>query len=307
MKKITFTFFNLGFLFSSFLGLTFQDLTTASLFQDLLKPTLAENVSTEYNQKALETRSGLTLVSDKILSEELDTYAADSGLTIKYSRDESSHEVSAESIDQSSLKHCKSLVYKTLMSLPQEPVAQLKHLTLYFNDEGRRGLGGGSTIVLRCQNVTDEELVGVLTHEIGHILDTGVMQGSAASGESGFMDGKLSIYQDDVSSEFYAISFSDTQSLKADSTDLDFVSGYAMTDPFEDFAESFAYYILHGQEFRLLAKYNDRLQQKYDFLKYKVFAGKEYFNGDLTSVKSVAERHFDVTVLPYDLREFFVT
>ena len=33
-----------------------------------------------------------------------------------------------------------------------------------------RGLGGGDTIYLRCNNVSDHELVGVFVHEMGHIF-----------------------------------------------------------------------------------------------------------------------------------------
>ncbi len=207
---------------------------------------------------------------------------------------------------KSSLNHCKSLVYKTLKSLPKEPVSKLKNLTLYFNNDGRRGLGGGDTIILRCQNVTDEELVSVLVHEMGHIMDTGVMGGKPLLGvASPFRDGSRVVPLNDPSVIFYKYSFTDESTLRSDAIDLDFVSGYAMSDPFEDFAESYAYYILHGTEFRQLAQRNIVLRKKYTFLRDKVFHGIEYFNGDMSQKVSPTERHYDVTVLSYDMSKFF--
>lgn len=206
-----------------------------------------------------------------------------------------------------SLNHCQTLVYKTLKSLPSEPVNKLKHLTLYFADEGRRGLGGGNTIILRCQNVTDEELVAVLVHEMGHIMDTGVMNGSYETGASSYSDGSIRVYLNDSSVEFYDISWEREDKLKSGANKYGFVSGYAMSDPFEDFAESYAYYILHGIEFRTLAKQNKTLAKKYDFFKNKVFNGVEYENGIEAREVKTGRRHYDVTVLPYDLDKFFIS
>ena len=95
--------------------------------------------------------------------------------------------------------------------------------------------------------------------------------------------------------------------MKAGTDKMDFVSGYAMTDPFEDFAESYAYYILHGTEFRRLARVNNSVKQKYDYLKTTVFEGKEYFIGDPELRRmNYGMRNYDVTVLPYNIDRFFV-
>src|SRR3990167_7658195 len=75
--------------------------------------------------------------------------------------------------------HCKSVVYKTLSSLPQKYTEKLKNLTLFYTTDGRRGLGNGNSIVLRCLNVTDSELSAVLVHEIGHIVDIGFFRGAS--------------------------------------------------------------------------------------------------------------------------------
>ncbi len=51
--------------------------------------------------------------------------------------------------------------------------------------------------------------------------------------------------------------------------------------PHEDFAESFAFYMLQGNVFRERAKNNIYLQQKYDFLREYIFEGVEYNTGNL--------------------------
>lgn len=203
-----------------------------------------------------------------------------------------------------SLQHCASLVYQTLKLVPKDVSSKVKDLTLYFNSTGRRGLGGGSTIILRCQNVTDQELVSVFVHELGHIKDTGVLQGNFWAGESEFRDGKNSIFNDDPSLDFYRVSFVNDKQIKKTASELDFVSGYAMTDPFEDFAETFNYYLLHGDDFRQLAAHNDALELKYNFMKEKVFAGKEYNFQSEDDSSLLTTRKYDSTLIGYNLDKF---
>lgn len=286
MKKTTVTFFNFGTLLVALLGMSW---TTNGTLDQLFpaEPTLAKIPRVRYDVSAAP--------DETVYAEELDSLGITlhPGNTFKPESNGSPR----------SLNHCKSLVYRTLKSLPSEPVNHLKNLTLYFSDTGRRGLGGGDTVILRCQNVTDEELVGVLVHEMGHIHDTGVMSGSFWAAKSEFMDGSKPVYEDDPSLGFYRLSWQNEKKMNLTAKKEDFVSGYAMTDSFEDFSESYAYYILHGKEFRQLAQENAVLKKKYDFLKDIVFDGKEYDNGE--ELEDVNERHYDVTVLPYDMAKFF--
>ena len=201
-----------------------------------------------------------------------------------------------------SLNHCKSLVFQTLTSLPEEHREYLRHLTLYFA-EGRRGLGGGSTIILRCSDVDDLELSSVLVHEMGHIVDTGLKTGNRWSGNSEFMDGSLHIYNDDPSLRFYRLSWEDENTIKPTAEKTDFVTGYAMTDPYEDFAESYNYYILHGKQFKEMAKYDVDLRRKYLDLKYFIFSGQE-FDNDQNELEDKEMRRYDSTVLAYDHEKF---
>jgi hypothetical protein len=118
------------------------------------------------------------------------------------------------------------------------------------------------------------------------------------------MDGKNPVYNDDLSLDFYRISFLNEKELRSESNDLDFVSGYALSDPFEDFAESYTFYILHGNEFRQLAAENYKLALKYRFLKEKVFNGKEYDKDDNSLIAFFNQRNYDTTVLDFDLKKF---
>jgi hypothetical protein len=283
--KQTVTFFNFGFLLTNVLWLQW--------------------VSVVEPQMVIEQNAPHNYVLEYDLIERSDDYYANKlqemGINLHPGTE---YMPESEEKDPISVNRCKSLVYKTLKSLPQEPVNQLKHLTLYFSETGRRGLGGGNTIILRCENVTDEELVGVLIHEIAHIMDTGVMKGSPSAGKSEFKDGVLPVYNNDASLDFYKMSFDNEETLKKSASRLDFVSGYAMSDPYEDFAESYTYYILHGTEFRELAEHNSILKKKYEYLKTRVFDNKEYFNGKELKKGSQVVRHYDVTVLPYELDKF---
>ncbi|MFC1599781.1 hypothetical protein ACFL3T_02010 [Patescibacteria group bacterium] len=201
-----------------------------------------------------------------------------------------------------SLNHCKSLVFQTLTSLPEEHREYLQHLTLYFA-EGRRGLGGGSTIILRCSNIDDMALSSVLVHEMGHVVDTGLKTGNSWTGKSEFMDGSVPIYNDDPSLRFYRISWLDEKTIKPEAERQDFVTGYGMTDPYEDFAESYNYYLLHGKQFKEMAKYDKELRRKYLYLKYFIFSGQE-FDNDQSELPNFIMRRYDSTVLAYDHEKF---
>ncbi|MCC7197281.1 hypothetical protein IT413_03775 [Candidatus Peregrinibacteria bacterium] len=284
--KRSITFFNLAALITTLLNLSGQ----SNEFMNSLMESKRLN-----SQMVVETQT------TALTEEEAAAKLSELGVKLHPGTD---FESSDPKPTESSLNHCKSLVYKTLASLPPRHASQLKNLTLYFSDSGRRGLGGGSTIILRCQNVTDEELISVLVHEMGHVVDTGSLQGSAENGASGFVDGTAPVYSDDPSAEFYSLSFKNENTLRDDMTDLDFVSGYSKSDVFEDFAESYAYYVLHGNEFRELAYNNGTLAVKYDFLKNKVFNGKEYFTGDEQKKVDVLARNYDVTILPYNMKSF---
>lgn len=203
-------------------------------------------------------------------------------------------------------RRCRSVVYQTLEQLPTQHISKLKELTLFYTTDGRRGLGGNGTMVLRCLDVTRGELASVLTHEMGHIVDSDVLVGQDSileNVETGFHDFSKLVTIDDLSLKFYKITWETSEKRKESATELDFVSGYAMSDPFEDFAETYAFYRIHGHEFRALTFTSQALKQKYEFMKKFVFDGDE-FELEETSDMEIWSRHYDVTILPFNVQKF---
>jgi hypothetical protein len=56
----------------------------------------------------------------------------------------------------------------------------------------------------------------------------------------------------------------------------DFVSGYAMTNKYEDFAETFTYFVMHNQDFLTKSQDSDILAQKYNFFSEYVFPDNSF-------------------------------
>lgn len=251
---------------------------------------LRESASTTKSKKKSAQKNAATTI---------DTYYSDQLKKLGINLHPGTDHTSASKSTPTSSSKCKSIVYKTLIKLPIEHRQQLNELTLFYAKTGRRGLGGDGAIILRCLNVTDEELSSVLVHEMGHLVDGGFLLGFDKFNQSGFYDFEDSVSADDPSAAFYRISWMSNKILQPSATELDFVSLYAATDPFEDFAETYTYYRLHGSEFRTLAEFNPALKQKYEFMKSFVFFGKEY--GAVQNQKidiNILARNYDVTVLP---------
>lgn len=200
------------------------------------------------------------------------------------------------------LRQCESDVLKAYLALPASQRGELSSLTFRWTKDQNRGLGGGSTISLKCNDLSSSELTSVFVHEMGHVVDTGLHEGHSSAGVSAFKDFKVSVFKDDPSVAFYSISWKDTSTKWKDSSSLDFVSGYAKTDPFEDFSESYNFYMLHGAQFKYAAKFNRRLAQKYAYLRDSIFGGVEFQNN--TTKLDPKKRSYDTTLLPFSLERF---
>jgi hypothetical protein len=259
-----------------------------------------------YFEENLDGDSGVAYTSHAA-STDYDYAEALDGLDIRL-HPGTTYNKNSQSSDRS-LNHCKALVYKTLVSLPEMHREHLQDLTLFTaknSHEWRRGLAGGSTMIIRCSDMNDMELTSVIVHEMGHVVDTGLETGSRWEGNSEFSDGKIPIYNDDISLKFYRLSWEDEKNRKRGANVTDFVTRYAMTDPFEDFAETYNYYVLHGSQLREMAKYNRILRQKYLFMKYFIFNGVEYDNDPFTEIEHMI-RTYDSTKLSYNMNSFLET
>ena len=79
-----------------------------------------------------------------------------------------------------------------------------------------------------------------------------------------------------------------------------------MTDPFEDFAETYAYYVLHNKDFKSKTQDSDKLLAKYNYMKNTVFGGKEFNTGEYLT-KNLTNQPWDITILPYNLTSFLAS
>lgn len=198
----------------------------------------------------------------------------------------------------------KEQIKLALSHLPAEHAQTIKNIVLDYNSEAHRGLGGNNLIILRGTEVDNKEFISVLVHETAHNVDYGYLTHKKTEERSAFRDGGHSIYITDPSVDFYSISWEDERTLKNTADNLDFVSGYAMSDPFEDFAETYTYYVLHNQDFKALVASSPELYVKYQFMKEQVFNGAEFSTGDSQVV--MYNRPWDITVLNYDLEKFLL-
>ena len=108
----------------------------------------------------------------------------------------------------------------------------------------------------------------------------------------------------DMSDEFYKISWDATKIIKAWQTQKDFVSGYAMTNKYEDFAETFTYYTLHNRDFLHKVKDSKVLREKYIFFMRYVFRNKEFTLSDFSDGNTVLNYYRDITKIDFSLEKF---
>ncbi len=191
----------------------------------------------------------------------------------------------------------RDLLADALQALPADCQWSLKNIYVKTRKEIERGMAGSESIILNG-DVSDDELRAVFIHEFGHITDLGCLRGSEAAGASAFKDGSHAIYNDDPSIGFYAISWKDATTKRQGARKEDFISGYASWDPFEEFAETFAYYVLQQDAFRARAKKNDVLRRKLEWFEANVFRNYDPPANGRTTGKE--KQPWDVTLLPYD-------
>jgi len=77
-----------------------------------------------------------------------------------------------------------------------------------------------------------------------------------------------------------------------------------MTNMYEDFAESYTYYILHNSSFREKKSQSPILRQKYDFFEKYSFPKKEFFNRRFSVDESILPYYWDITKIEIDIEKF---
>lgn len=122
----------------------------------------------------------------------------------------------------------------------------------------------------------DINYMTMIAHEFGHAVSTGTHVNNSPF-DVAFLFGNISYVMSPANPNGIVVI-----KKRKDNND-EFISRYAKTSQFEDFAESFSSYIFIGKIFRKRIKSNIYLKQKYNFLKTVIFKGREFDTGSLSS------------------------
>lgn len=138
-------------------------------------------------------------------------------------------------------------------------------------------------------NLSIWEFLSVWIHEFAHFFDLYILKKEKWV---------------DISDYFYSISWEDVSIIKWEQKDKDFVSGYAMTNRYEDFAETYTYYVLHNAEFEEKVKKSFILKEKYDFFEKYVFLKGEFKNTWNSYTEKIKDYYRDITKINFSLQNF---
>jgi len=138
-------------------------------------------------------------------------------------------------------------------------------------------------------NIKKPEFISLFIHEFSHYIDLYYFNKTIVS---------------DKSDKFYNISWKNTKILKKWQKSKDFVSGYAMTNKYEDFAESFTYYVLHNKDFIYKTKNSEAIKSKYLFFKYNLFKSDKFTDINFSRNKKVLDYYRDTTKIDIKKQNF---
>ncbi len=146
------------------------------------------------------------------------------------------------------------------------------------------------TSITLSPNVDQEgEFIKLLIHEVGHYIDIYKLVWSSS--------------RTDPSEIFYGISWKDRTTKKAWEGMSSFVSGYAATNKYEDFAESLVFYMFHNAEFADRGLKNDSLRQKYLFFQDYLFPQEQFVGTDFRTSK-IPNYLWDTTKVPISVKKY---
>lgn len=180
--------------------------------------------------------------------------------------------------------------YKALLSSPKLE-SMVTPITVEVVDDRiePRGQMTMEMVSLVTPLASESESLKVLAHELGHVVDIRYL-----------VEGRIF---SDPSDAFYDISWVDITTKKPKMALSDFVSGYAMTNKYEDFGESFDYYLFHNADFAKRAKTSKPLKAKYEFFQKKIFPNQE-FVGTGFELDPIPQYNWDTTKIPVALNKY---
>lgn len=163
----------------------------------------------------------------------------------------------------------------------------------------RRWFAGHKTINIYVWWIKSfKEFFEISTHELWHIIDLWIIDWNSSKLHDSFTEFWYRTFPiNDPSLRFYSLNRTSEKVRKSTASFKNFVSWYALTDTFEDFAESFNMYLNHYDTFETMSKYDYVLSQKFAYLKNILW--NNYFFKDEESTKRFLEnqnrRPYDTT------------
>jgi hypothetical protein len=151
-----------------------------------------------------------------------------------------------------------------------------------------RGRMQARKISLSAGVTRDAEFLKLFVHELAHFIDIYRLTGDSRT---------------DPSYLFYRISWRDVTTKLAWQKQRNFVSGYAATNQYEDFAESLVFYIFHNRVFEERAMRDDIMREKYLFFQTHIFP-TGVFSDTNFSLGKVPAYLWDTTRLPISLQKY---
>lgn len=142
----------------------------------------------------------------------------------------------------------------------------------------------GEVFLFNPKNLPPKELLAVFIHELGHYID-------------------LFYLDTDIRNKFYDLSWENVRTIKGWQWIWDFVSWYSMTNKYEDFAESFTYYVLHNNNFYNKSKNSSILRSKYNFFSDNVFTRNQFKWEGFSSYDIPQDYYRDITKIDYFLEK----
>lgn len=139
------------------------------------------------------------------------------------------------------------------------------------------------------QTMKKDELIAIFIHEFSHYIDIYSLERK---------------YNRDISDKFYNIAWYSTKIIKPWLKWKDFVSGYSMTNKYEDFAESLTYYILHNKDFLEKTRKSEILREKYNFFSFYIFKNWLFKNTDFSENNEIKDYYRDITKIHFSLNKF---
>lgn len=133
------------------------------------------------------------------------------------------------------------------------------------------------------------EFLSVFIHEFAHYIDIYFFSPSLLW---------------DISDTFYKISWESATIMKKWQKTEDFVSGYAATNQYEDFAESFTYFILHNKDFIVKTGESEILLEKYNFFQDFLFSQWEFSGTDFWEEIEIKSYYWDITKISIQIQNF---